>query len=59
MVTQARAVVAHATCMSDNNPVDAIGKEFERNPPDKFELSLAADAKPETLTPNLMPFIDS
>ena len=32
MVTQARAVVAHASCTSDNNLVDAIGKEFERNP---------------------------
>ena len=59
MVTQARAVVAHASCMSDNSLVDAIGKEFERNPLDKFVVSLAADAKPETLTPNLMPFIDS
>ena len=45
--------------MSDNNLVDAIGKESERNPHDKFVVSLAAAATPETLTPNLMPFIDS
>ena len=32
MVTQARAVVAHASRMSDNNFMHAIGKEFERNP---------------------------
>ena len=49
----------HASCMSDNNLVDAIGKEFERNPPDKFVASMPADATPETLTPNPTTFIDS
>ena len=50
MVTQARAVVAHASCMSDNNLMDAIGLEFERNPPDTFVVSLAADATQGSLT---------
>ena len=59
MVTQARAVVAHAACMSDNSVTDAIGKEFERNPPDKFVVSLSANATQETFTLNPTPFIDS
>ena len=58
MVTQARAVVARASCTSDNNFMDATGKEFERNPLDTFAVSLATDATQETLTLNLSPFID-
>ena len=59
MVTQARAVVAHDSCMSDTIFMDATGKEFERNPPDTIVVALAADATPETLALNLIPFIDS
>ena len=39
--------------------MDAIGKEFERNPPDTFVVSLAADTTQETMTLNLIPFIES
>ena len=52
-VTQARAVVAQASYTTDT---DAIGKEFERNPPDTFVVSLAADATQETLTLTLIQF---
>ena len=58
MVTQARAVDAHASCAYDKHVMDAIGKEFERNPLDTFVVFLAADATRETLT-LLIQFIDS
>ena len=56
---QARAVLAHASCTSDDNFMDAMEKEVERNPSDTFVVSLAADATQETLTLNLIPFIGS
>ena len=46
VVTQARAVVARASCT-------------QRNPPDTFVVSLAADATQETWTLNLILFVDA
>ena len=43
MVTQARAVDAHASCTRDNILMNAIAKEFERNPPGTSVVSLAED----------------
>ena len=48
MVTFARAVVAHASCASDNHIMYATGKEFERNPLNTFVVSLAADVDAES-----------
>ena len=59
MVTHARTVVAHGSCMNGDNFIDAIGKEFERNPLDTFVVPLAADETQEALTLNLIPIIGS
>ena len=39
--------------------MDAIGKEFERNPLDTFVDSLVADGTQETFTLSVISFIDS
>ena len=56
VVTEAHGVVAHASCMSDNNFLDAIGTEFERTPPDTLVVSLEAGVTQETLVLSLIPF---
>ena len=59
MVIEARAVVAHVRCASDNSCMEATEQEFERNPLDTIVVALATDAKQETSTLNPTPFINS